>query len=629
MPMTVPCCTSDFDRCADVIFRESLDRNHRYTDRLFAVLMIIQWIGGIVAALVITPRTWAGSLSHTHLHVWMAVMLGGLIAAAPIFLALVAPGRPITRHVVAVAQMLFSALLIHLTGGRIETHFHVFGSLAFLAFYRDWRVLITASAVVGIDHFLRGIYWPQSVFGTLTASPYRWIEHAAWVAFEDIFLIMACVRSVHAMRQIAQTHADLAASKAGVEEQVRQRTAELEQARIEAQAANEAKSRFLANMSHEIRTPLTAILGFADLLMDGSQSPSDLLNNALTIRRNGGHLLTLINDVLDLSKVEAGAMQIERIDTDPLHVTEEAASLMQVKALARGIDFRVVYEWPLPESFKGDPVRVRQILINLIGNAIKFTEKGYVHVHVRLDQSANAPPNLIFEVTDTGIGMDHAQIAKLFNAFSQADSSMTRRFGGSGLGLAISKKLAELMGGDITVSSMPGKGSTFTLLLPITQRDAATLRHTPPDNSTSNRDESRQPDPLTGRILLAEDGPDNQRLIRFHLQRAGAGVDVAPNGRIAIDMIQRAISDGQPYGVVLMDMQMPELDGYGAAREIRRLGIDVPLIALTAHAMSGDRERCLAAGCDDYLSKPIDARAMIDACSRWMNQHRGAIESPS
>lgn len=627
MSVITSCCTPDSDRCADAIFHDSFNRNCRYTDRLFAVLMAIQWLGGIVAALVITPRTWVGSISQTHLHVWMAILLGGAIAAAPISLALFLPGRSITRHVIAVAQMLFSALLIHLTGGRIETHFHVFGSLAFLAFYHDWRVLITASTVIAIDHFLRGVYWPQSVFGTFTASPYRWLEHAGWVIFEDIILVLACVRCMRTLRQIAQTHADLAVSKANVEAQVRQRTAELEQARIEAQAANEAKSRFLANMSHEIRTPLTAILGFADLLVDGGQSPSDLLNSAQIIRRNGGHLLTLINDVLDLSKVEAGAMEVERIDTDLLQVTEEAASLMRVKALARRIDFRVEYVWPLPREFKGDPVRIRQILINLIGNAIKFTDRGGVCVRVRLVHDSPAGTNLVFDVIDTGIGMTEAQIARLFHAFSQADTSTTRRFGGSGLGLAISKKLAELMGGDITVSSTPGKGSTFTFHLPITECDASNLLHAPPANNDPQDSESSQPETLTGRILLAEDGPDNQRLIRFHLQRAGACVDVAPNGRVAIEMIRQAIAEGQPYRIVLMDMQMSELDGYGAAGEIRRLGIDIPVIALTAHAMSGDRERCLAAGCDDYLSKPINAPAMIETCSRWMNRGRTATES--
>ena len=389
-----------------------------------------------------------------------------------------------------------------------------------------------------------------------------------------------------------------------------------------AESASRSKSEFLANMSHEIRTPMTAILGYADLLeADGDRglAPQQRLEYIDTIRRNGQHLLTIINDILDLSKIEAGKMTVERIETTPLEVMRDAIALMEVKARAKGLSLRFEQATPMPERVVSDPVRLRQILVNLIGNAIKFTEVGGVLVRASMDTAG--APTLRVSVSDTGIGIDAEQMGALFDAFAQADASTTRRFGGTGLGLQISRRLARMLGGDILVDSTPGEGSTFTLTL--RTELVAGWRMLEPGAETG-----RSPGVvavgapgarlLAGvRLLLAEDGPDNQRLIAFHLKRAGADVTVVENGLLAVRAMcergdeQAALRTPAAFDAVLMDMQMPEMDGYEATRILRGKGCEAPIIALTAHAMAGDKQRCEQAGCSGYASKPINAAEMV------------------
>ncbi len=397
--------------------------------------------------------------------------------------------------------------------------------------------------------------------------------------------------------------------------------------RVEAaESAARAKSEFLANMSHEIRTPMTAILGYAELLGDSHRSPEEQAAWVQVIRRNGKHLLAVLNDILDLSKVEAGAMSAQLQPTSVVQIVHEVLSLMQVRARERGIGLRAEYELPLPQNLTTDGTRLRQILLNLVGNAIKFTSEGEVLV------ALSCPGNqLRFEVRDTGVGLDSGQIERLFCPFSQVDTSASRRFGGTGLGLAISKRLAVMLGGDIRVTSTPGVGSVFALELPVAPEELADSLHSPQDLAAV-RVETPLPTPtaparLDGRILLAEDGRDNQKLITFHLERAGARVTVVENGLLAVRAALEAAADGNSYGLVLMDMQMPEMDGYAATRSLRRAGFRGPIVALTAHAMPGDRERCLAAGCDDHLTKPIDRGRLLATCGGYLT--RAALPAPS
>ncbi len=397
--------------------------------------------------------------------------------------------------------------------------------------------------------------------------------------------------------------------------ELERREAELSLAKRSAEDAARAKSEFLANMSHEIRTPMTAILGFADLLLhDDETSDSRKQRNAAlqAIYRNGEHLLTIVNDILDLSKIESAGMRCEHIPVSPDEVVRDVVVMMSDRAETKGWGRRVSCHPSVPQLILSDPIRLRQILINLVGNAVKFTTEGEVVIGLSFERSAETSGTLCISVRDTGIGVAPEKLKMLFDPFTQANASTTRRFGGSGLGLAISKRLAELLGGAIEVESTEGRGSTFTLRV---------VTETPPSDGTdlesgsrpgySGRKGATQSDrvrerPLSGfRILLAEDGIDNQRLITLILRKAGAEVEVVENGQEAVDVGLAADQGDAPFDLILMDMQMPVMDGYCATTTLRHRGFRRPIIALTANAMSEERGKCLDVGCDDYIAKPI------------------------
>jgi len=409
--------------------------------------------------------------------------------------------------------------------------------------------------------------------------------------------------------------------------QLRKTENELSKASVAAEAANKAKSQFLANMSHEIRTPMTAILGFADLLLQ-NPGKEEIIEAVDTIKRNGEHLLKIINSILDLAKIEAGKLLPEQIRCSPRRIVAEVAALMKVRTDAKGVSLKVEHVGPTPETIIGDPTRLKQILTNLVSNAVKFTEVGSVRIVTCLVKETGDEPRMRFSVIDTGIGMTEEQMGRLFQPFSQGDSSTTRKYGGSGLGLAISKRLAETLGGDITTTSTYGEGTVINLTVTTGPLDGVrVLEHSTEDaivSSKTVRATEKSQTELDCHILLAEDGYDNQRIVSSFLKKAGADVTVVENGQIAVEKALPSSSEnGRRYDdekgafdVILMDMQMPVMDGYEATRRLRNAGYAKPIIALTAHAVKEDRQKCLDAGCDDYLTKPVDRGKLVEMVAK-------------
>ncbi len=746
----------------EALFRERYRKILVRTDRLLAGLMVFQWIAAIVLSVLISPHAWSGGEKAVHAHVLMAVVLGGLLTSLPVALAWFRPGEAGTRYLIAGAQMLWSALLIHLTGGRIETHFHVFGSLAILAFYRDLRVLVPATVVVALEHMIRGVFWPESIYGVSNPEWWRFLEHAGWVLFIDAFLILNC-------RQAYQELADLCSQQAEVERAHRLATQnfELTRARDAAIAAAEARSSFLACMSHEIRTPMNAVIGMATLLGD-TRLDETQAEYVATIRTSGDHLLMLINDILDLSKIEAEKIQLDDYPFDLREGLAEAFELLDVERVERDVDLVLRVDAALPERVIADGGRIRQILVNLLANAVKFTERGEVAVTVAGNELGEGVWELRMDVKDTGIGIPQDRLDALFSAFTQVGASTSRQFGGTGLGLSIARGLARAMGGDITVESEPGVGSTFRVRLRVRSaqgsvesvvlapRDGVAPRVLVVDDNLNNlvvlrgylkpmgievvetrdpfealawiqagqrfdgavldfrmpgmnglelaermrgceagrdlplallssvgkldrerierlgfqavmrkpvrravlaerlakmlrpegpvahsteqpqavapvgADQPARVDAVPGapvpaaaapeapapglRILLAEDNKTNQRIALLFLKRLGHTADVAGNGVEALEAMGR-----NPYDLVLMDVQMPEMDGLEATRRIRKAtdGTARPrIVALSADVVGAARTRCLEAGMDDFLAKPIDPDALARTVER-------------
>ncbi len=488
--------------------------------------------------------------------------------------------------------------------------------------YRTLLVLVLAGLTTGAARLLVPIFTANVAYLYLSIGPLM-LRVLMDANIRSLSLGVMCVlylgyMTVAARQQLRTLHRSIRLSfengelveTLGAEITRREGTEiELRSARERAEAANQAKSEFLATMSHEIRTPMNGILGMLRIVRDSPLTPVQH-EHLETAAGSADTLLELINDILDFSKIEAGRLELERITFAPVNMMKTVADLLRPRAVAKDLELHTEFDPNLPDSIVGDPTRLRQVLFNLLGNAIKFTDRGRVTLRAVCDARESGIATITFTVVDTGIGMDAAAVSRLFNVFSQADSSMSRRFGGSGLGLAISQRLVEAMDGKIKVESTPGQGSKFSFTLRCAWYAASEAPQSPAAN------DARYVAPtLHGRVLVVEDDRINQRVIGHFLKQMGLEITIVEDGYEAV----QAATTG-PWHAILMDCQLPGLDGLEATRRIREklAGQSLPIIALTANASTDDRTACLAAGMDDFLTKPVRRELLASTLERWL-----------
>lgn len=403
-----------------------------------------------------------------------------------------------------------------------------------------------------------------------------------------------------------------------LEKRISDRTEQLEEAMRSAQAANQAKSEFLANISHELRTPMNGVIGMLDIVLDQNELPKDLVEQIQTAQHCAYSLLALLNDILDLSKIEAGKMNLEKIPFEPSAILDDCIKAHQPKAAQNAVTLSSEVSAGVPPQLIGDPLRIRQILANLVSNAVKFTEQGAVSVQVSGESPATGEFTLKFTVSDTGTGIPADKLLYIFDKFTQADGSVTRKFGGTGLGLAITRRLVDLHHGDIHVESELGRGTTFTVTLQCgTVPGEGGLERAPQKPVSAPADSARAP----ARILVVEDNPVNQKVVTAVLRKRGFSIELANDGQEALAKLRTS----EPFDLVLMDVQMPVLDGLETTRLIRKEARwrELPIIAMTAHAMNGDKERCIEAGMNGYVSKPVHPAHLLSTVDEYLLQKIG------
>lgn len=613
------------------LFDEQRLHLYKRTGRLFAGLMVCQWIASIVLALMWAPRAWDGIVNAPHTHLLAAIFLGGIITIFPAYLAISKPGWTGTRHIVGIAQMCMSALLIHLSGGRIETHFHIFCSLALLAFYLDWRVLITASLVVALDHVIRGVIWPQSVYGEIFVEPWRWLEHTGWIVFEDIILTFSIKDHLKAINESASRQASLEKTNERIEIKVQERTQELaltneklqelssqlSNSRDEAIKASSFKSDFLANMSHEIRTPLNAVIGLSDLLMrtplsDEQREFSSIINNSADL------LLDLVNDILDYSKIEAGKLDLELIEFDIIELVENTCEIVNERAQSKNLTISSFIDPTISRIVKGDPGRIRQILLNFLSNSIKFTQQGEIVVQAMGNQLPEPESGLVevtFLVKDTGIGLSEIARERLFQPFTQADNSVTRKYGGTGLGLAISEKLVNLMQGNIEFESVYGKGSTFgfKVKMEAVLKEPGQSLSCPINEFNANR------------ILLVDGHEGIQNVLQSYASIMGVRASVASDLDKALVMMKTEVPQ-DPFDIVIFLMNQSNEDHLLKLKNLTKHSqLEKAKLAVVASSHEKDFvQQIMQNELAHFFSAPVKKSKFVDGVVNMLRQKTDA-----